>query len=87
VERIDGVRVWEQPWPQADPALLSSDTFTLILQVNGKLRDRIEAPAEAEEAELLALAHASEKVSQHVDGKEVVKEIVVPGKLVNIVAR
>jgi leucyl-tRNA synthetase len=66
---------------------LASDTFTLILQVNGKLRDRIEAPSGAAEKELLELAHASDKVSQHVDGKEIVKEIVVPGKLVNIVAR
>jgi leucyl-tRNA synthetase len=86
-ERIEGSRVWEQPWPKPDPALLSSDTFTLVLQVNGKLRDRIEAPAEAGESELLDLARASEKVSQHVDGKEVVKEVVVPGKLVNIVVR
>jgi leucyl-tRNA synthetase len=86
-ERIEGARVWEQPWPRPEPALLSSDTFTLVLQVNGKLRDRIEAPAEAGESELLELARASEKVSQHVDGKEVVKEVVVPGKLVNIVVR
>jgi leucyl-tRNA synthetase len=86
-ERIEGARVWEQPWPKPDPALLSSDTFTLVLQVNGKLRDRIEAPAEAGESELLELARASDKVSQHVDGKEVVKEVVVPGKLVNIVVR
>ncbi|MCW2988965.1 MAG: leucyl-tRNA synthetase, partial [Solirubrobacterales bacterium] len=86
-ERIEGARVWEQPWPKPDPALLSSDTFTLVLQVNGKLRDRIEAPAEAGEDELLELARASEKVSQHIDGKDVVKEVVVPGKLVNIVVR
>ena len=86
-ERLEGARAWEQPWPKADPALLSSDTFTLVLQVNGKLRDRIDAPAEATEAQLLDLARASEKVTQHLDGKEVVKEIVVPGKLVNIVVR
>jgi leucyl-tRNA synthetase len=87
VERIDGERIWEQPWPQADPALLASDTFTLILQVNGKLRDRVEAPTGASEPELLEIARASEKVSSHLDGKEVVKEVVVPSKLVNIVAR
>jgi leucyl-tRNA synthetase len=86
-ERLTGERVWEQPWPQADPALLVSDTVTLIVQVNGKLRDRIEAPAEATQEQLLALARASEKVSAHLDGKEVVKEIVVPGKLVNLVVR
>jgi leucyl-tRNA synthetase len=86
-ERLEGGRVWEQPWPVPDPALLRSDTVTLVVQVNGKLRDRIEAAAEAGEEELLALARASEKVAGHIDGKEVVKEIVVPGKLVNLVVR
>jgi len=86
-ERLQGGRVWEQPWPEADPALLSSETVTLVVQVNGKLRDRIEAAADAPKDELLRLAHASEKVSRFLDGKEVVKEIVVPGKLVNLVVR
>ena len=58
-----------------------------MVQVNGKLRDRIEADAEAGEEELLELARASEKVADHLDGKEMVKEIVVPGKLVNLVVR
>ena len=86
-ERLNGDRVWEQPWPQADPELLSSDTVTLVVQVNGKLRDRIEASADASEAELLELAKASERVNRHLDGMEIVKEIVVPGKLVNLVVR
>jgi leucyl-tRNA synthetase len=86
-ERLCGGRVWEEPWPAPDPELLASDTVTLVVQVNGKLRDRIEAAAEAPEAELLALARESEKVRRHLDGKEVVKEVVVPGKLVNLVVR
>jgi leucyl-tRNA synthetase len=86
-ERLQGGRVWEQPWPEADPALLSSETVTLVVQVNGKLRDRIEAASDAPKDELLRLAHASEKVSRFLDGKEVVKEVVVPGKLVNLVVR
>jgi len=86
-ERLDGGRVWERPWPVADPELLASDSFALVVQVNGKLRDRIEAPAEASEAELLALARESEKVQRHLDGKQTVKEIVIPGKLVNLVVR
>jgi leucyl-tRNA synthetase len=86
-ERLTGERVWEQPWPEADPALLVSDTVTLVVQVNGKLRDRIEAPAEAPKEELLRLARESEKVARHLDGQEIVKEIVVPGKLVNLVVR
>jgi len=86
-ERLTGERVWELPWPAADPGLLSSDTVTVIVQVNGKLRDRIEVPADAPEENLLALARGSEKVGRHLDGREVVKEIVVPGKLVNLVVR
>jgi leucyl-tRNA synthetase len=86
-ERLEGGRLWESPWPLADPDLLVSDTVTLVVQVNGKLRDRIEAAADASEADLLALARESEKVRHHVEGKDVVKEIVVPGKLVNLVVR
>ncbi|HEU4907084.1 MAG TPA: class I tRNA ligase family protein, partial [Solirubrobacterales bacterium] len=86
-ERLEGGRVWEQPWPVADPELLARDTVTLVVQVNGKLRDRIEAAADAPEDDLLALARESEKVRRHLDGKQVVKEIVVPGKLVNLVVR
>jgi len=87
IEALTGERVWDQPWPLADPALLASDTVTLIVQVNGKLRDRIEAAVDASQAELLELARASEKVARHLDGKEIVKEIVVPGKLVNLVVK
>jgi leucyl-tRNA synthetase len=86
-EAIEGERVWELPWPEADRTLLEHDTFTLIVQVNGKLRDQIEAGADAPEEELLRLAHSSENVRRHLDGKEVVKEVVVPGKLVNLVVR
>jgi leucyl-tRNA synthetase len=86
-ELLTGERVWETPWPTPDEALLASDTVTVVVQVNGKLRDRIEAPADAPESELLELARASENVVRHLDGKEVVKEIVVPGKLVNLVVK
>ncbi len=86
-ERLVGGDLWEVPWPQADPELLVADVVTLIVQVNGKLRDRIEAPADASQEDLLELAHASEKVRAHTEGHEVVKEIVVPGKLVNVVVR
>jgi leucyl-tRNA synthetase len=86
-ERLTGQRVWEVPWPEADPALLEADTFELVVQVNGKLRDRVPAPSEASREELLALARDLPNVHAHVDGREVVKEIVVPGKLVNLVVR
>nr|MBA2523768.1 class I tRNA ligase family protein [Solirubrobacterales bacterium] len=86
-ELLEGGDVWEQPWPVADPELLAADSVTLIVQVNGKLRDRVEANPDASQEELLRLAHASEKVRSNIDGREVIKEIVVPGKLVNLVVR
>ncbi|MGZ5311126.1 MAG: leucine--tRNA ligase [Solirubrobacterales bacterium] len=86
-ELLEGRRVWEEPWPEADPALLARDTFMLVVQVNGKLRDRVEADSGAGRDELLELARASEKARAHLDGKEVVKEVVVPGKLVNLVVK
>jgi leucyl-tRNA synthetase len=67
--------------------MLVSDTVTLVVQVNGKLRARIEASAEAPQDELLALAKGNENVAKFLDGKQVVKEIVVPGKLVNLVVK
>jgi leucyl-tRNA synthetase len=84
---LTGRRVWEEPWPAADPAFLESDTFQLVVQVNGRVRDRVEAPASATEDDLRALARSQPNVQAHVNGKEVLKEIVVPGKLVNIVVR
>jgi len=86
-QRLTGRRVWEEPWPAADPALLERDTFELVAQVNGKVRDRVQAPTGASNDELVALAKALPNVQLHVDGKELVKEVVVPGKLVNIVVR
>jgi leucyl-tRNA synthetase len=84
---LTGERVWEQPWPDADPAFLESDTFELVVQVNGKVRDRVEALSSASRDELLALARSAPKVGPYLDGHEVVKEIAVPGKLVNFVVR
>ncbi len=64
-------RLWEQAWPAADPALLQRDTFELVVQVNGKVRDRFEVETGLSEAELVARALESEKVRVHVDGKQV----------------
>ena len=86
-ERLTGRRVWEEPWPVADPALLASDTFELVVQVNGKVRDRVQAPADADADTLRALARDQPNVRSHVDGREVLKEVVVPGRLVNLVVR
>ena len=86
-ERLTGERVWEQPWPQADPTLLEREVYELVCQVNGKLRDRVQAPSDASPDELKELCRVAPNVRAHVDGKEIVKEIVVPGKLVNLVVR
>jgi len=77
-------RLWEQPWPVADESKLQRDTIELVLQVNGKVRDRVEVPAGLPEEELVARARASAKVQAHLNGEER-RVIVVPDKLVNIV--
>jgi leucyl-tRNA synthetase len=82
-----GRRVWEEPWPVANPALLEADTYELVCQINGKVRDRVVAPANASREELERLAREAPNVRAHLDGQEVVKAIVVPGRLVNLVAR
>jgi leucyl-tRNA synthetase len=86
-EAVEGRRVWEEPWPKPDRSLLKSDTFTLVVQVNGKLRARVEAAVDAPEEELLRLAVSTDAVKRHLDGTEIVKKVVIPGKLVNLVVR
>jgi leucyl-tRNA synthetase len=86
-ERLTGERVWEQPWPDADPDMLTAETFELVCQVNGKVRDRVTAPTGAPREELERLAMASRGVQGHLNGHQVVKVIVVPDKLVNVVVR
>jgi leucyl-tRNA synthetase len=86
-ELMTGRRVWEEPWPEADPALLTRDEIQLVVQLNGKLVDRMPAPATASSEELEALARGSDKLAARLNGKEIVRAIVVPGKLVNFVVR
>jgi len=78
-------RLWETPWPVADPALLERQTFELVVQVNGKVRGRTEVPVELDGDELVARAKELPRVKAMLDGKDVRKAIVVPGKLVNLV--
>jgi leucyl-tRNA synthetase len=86
-EQLTGRRVWEEPWPDADPDMLQADTFELVCQVNGKVRDRVTAPAGAPRDELEQLCLATRGVKAHLDGHEIAKVVVVPDKLVNIVVR
>jgi leucyl-tRNA synthetase len=84
-ERLGHERLWEQPWPVADPAMLERDTFELVVQVNGKVRDRMEVATSLSEDELVATATASPKVQALLNGKAIRKTVVVPQKLVNLV--
>src|SRR5579884_470786 len=86
-EMLTGRRVWEEPWPASDPAMLVADTFELVCQVNGRVRDRVRAPTGAAREELERLCLDSRGVKAHLDGREVAKVVVVPDKLVNVVVR
>ena len=86
-ERTTGARVWEAPWPEADPEMLARDTVNVVIQVNGKVRDSVEVDAATDEDELKRAARERPKVQRHLDGRKVAREIVVPGKLVNFVVR
>ena len=74
------------PWPKVDAAALKKDAITLVVQVNGKVRAKLEVPADASRDQMEELAKADENVQKFTDGKIIRKVIVVPGKLVNIVA-
>ena len=77
--------VHEQTWPAYEEALIRAEEITLIVQVNGKLRDRIEAPADISEEAAKVLALESARVRPHLEGKELRKSVYVPGRLVNLV--
>jgi leucyl-tRNA synthetase len=75
-----------QPWPKFDPALLVESEIEIPVQVNGKLRDVIKIPADADNAAIEAAAKASEKVQLFISGKSIKKVIIVPKKMVNLIA-
>jgi leucyl-tRNA synthetase len=86
-ERLGHERLWEEPWPEADPSLLERETFELVVQVDGRVRDRIEVSSDLPEEELIERAKASPRVQSYLDGGEIRQTIVVPRKLVNIVTK
>jgi len=75
----------DQRWPEFDESALELDMIELVVQVNGKLRGRVSVPADADKVAIEELAVADENVQRFVDGKDIRKVIVVPGRLVNIV--
>jgi len=79
--------IHQQAWPAWDADAVREETVTLVLQVNGRVRDRVQVPAGLDEARLKEMALASEKVRRFIDGMQVQDVIVVRGKLVNVVVR
>ena len=79
--------VHNQSWPEWDSELAADELITLVVQVNGRLRDRIEVPATISEVQARETALESQRVQPHIEGKDLARVIYVPGKLVNIVAR
>jgi leucyl-tRNA synthetase len=77
--------VHEQAWPSWDESLIAAEQITLVVQINGKLRDRIVVPADIAEEEAKELALSRAKVRPHVEGRELRKSVYVPGRLVNLV--
>jgi leucyl-tRNA synthetase len=76
-----------QAWPTCDETVAAEELITLVVQVNGKVRDRIEVPSGIDEETARSLALATEGALRHMEGKQVVSVIVIPGRLVNIVVR
>jgi leucyl-tRNA synthetase len=77
--------VHTQPWPAADPAALATEEVTLVVQVDGRRRDAITAPAGLDRDQAVALALASENVRRHLDGRQPAKVVHLPDRLVNLV--
>jgi leucyl-tRNA synthetase len=76
-----------EPWPQAQKELLVAEEITIVFQVNGKLRGEGQFPKDVDKETVLSAAKADPKVQSFLEGKEIVKEIYVPGKLVNLAAK
>ena len=79
-------RIHRQPWPAFDEELAAEDLITLVVQVNGKVRDRLEIPAGTSKEETEQTALAAPKVQSFLAGRKIRKVIVVPERLVNIVS-
>ena len=76
-----------ESWPTYDESKTADNVVEVIVQINGKLRGKISVPVDMAKDEVLALAKADEKVAVAIEGKNIVKEIVVPNKIVNIVVK
>ncbi|MBN1632473.1 MAG: leucine--tRNA ligase [Thermoleophilia bacterium] len=86
-EMMGGTDIWDAPWPVADERFLEADTVELAVQVNGKVRDRVQVAKDAAEGDVLAAAKALPGVAKYLEGMTLVKEVVVPGRLVSLVVK
>ena len=84
---LTGKILSEQEWPKYDESLCKDDTIEIVVQVNGKLKAKLMIAADADKDSVIAMALDEEKVKEAVDGKNIIKQIYVPNKLVNIVAK
>jgi leucyl-tRNA synthetase len=80
-----GQSVHQTPWPDFDPALIAAEEITIMVQINGKLRDKVVVPVDASDGEIREAALAQPNVLHHIDGQSISRVVVVPQKLINIV--
>ena len=87
-ERLGGSpSIANHPWPEARKELLVTDEITIVFQVNGKLRGQAQFPQDVDKDTVITTAKGDAKVQSFLEGKEIVKEIYVPGKLVNLAVK
>jgi leucyl-tRNA synthetase len=79
--------IFDEAWPAFDPALTKAEIINLVIQINGKVRDNVEVSAEIDEAGANRLVRESEKIKKWLEGKEVLKVVFVPGRLINVVVK
>lgn len=86
-QALGGEKLWEHPWPVSEDAYLVRDIVTIAVQVNGKLRGQVDVAADADQAAVITAARADDNVAIHLKGTQTVKEVYVPGRLVNLVVK
>lgn len=86
-ERVFDKNILEESWPTFDENKLSKDSLTIIIQVNGKVRGKVSVSSSTTNEEILSFAKTIENVKTFIDGKEIIRVITVPKKLVNIVVK
>ena len=79
--------IFSEPWPTYDENAIAADQVEMVIQINGKVRSKLVVPSEISEDELKSLVMEDQKINENLNGKKILKTIVVPKKLVNLVVR